>query len=92
MINIPSSAEVWGDGRRWLKDPVAASIGSAAMSPYEEYQRYAEECMHWAEWTKSEGERKAFIDMARAWTRAALLIQAVMVPMEESEPSKPTAH
>jgi hypothetical protein len=62
------------------------------MSPYEEYQRYAEECRHWAEWTKSEGERKAFLDMARAWTRAAVLIRAVLVPIEESEPSNPTAH
>jgi len=62
------------------------------MSPHEEYLRYAEECIQWAQWTNNEIDRKAFLDMAKAWTRAASLIQVVMVSMEDFEPSKPTAH
>jgi hypothetical protein len=41
------------------------------MTTSDEYQRFADECMGWARGAKSDAERKAFLDMARAWTQAA---------------------
>jgi hypothetical protein len=41
------------------------------MTTDEEYQSYARECIRWAGEAKTELERKAFLDMARAWTSAA---------------------
>jgi hypothetical protein len=41
------------------------------MTTSDEYQRFADECMGWARGAKTEAERKAFLDMARAWMQAA---------------------
>ena len=40
-------------------------------SPYD-YQQYAQECVRSAAQAKTERERKAFLEMANAWTRVAL--------------------
>ena len=37
-----------------------------------EYQRYAGECIRWAAKANTEEERQAFLEMADAWTWAAL--------------------
>lgn len=42
------------------------------MTTADECQQYAKECVHWAAQAKTENERKAFLDMARAWRQAAL--------------------
>jgi hypothetical protein len=62
------------------------------MKTADEYQQYAEECIRAASEAKTEEERKAFLDMARAWTEAALRIQGVLVPVGADNPSKPTSH
>jgi hypothetical protein len=36
-----------------------------------EYRQFAEDCLRWARAAKDEAERKAFLDMARTWTKAA---------------------
>jgi hypothetical protein len=42
------------------------------MTSATEFRRFAEECLRSAEEAKTEPERKAFLDMARAWTQAAV--------------------
>lgn len=37
-----------------------------------EYREYAQECVRSAAQAKTEKERKAFLEMAHAWTRVAL--------------------
>jgi len=41
------------------------------MTTVDECQQYAKECVRWAAQAKTEDERTAFLDMARAWTQAA---------------------
>ena len=42
------------------------------MTSASQFRQFAEECLRSAEDAQTELERKAFLDMARAWTRAAL--------------------
>jgi hypothetical protein len=41
----------------------------------DEFRCYADECLDSARDATSEAERKAFLDMARTWTQAALRVQ-----------------
>jgi hypothetical protein len=41
------------------------------MGTADEYRQFAEECFRWARDAKTDAARKAFLDMARAWTQAA---------------------
>jgi hypothetical protein len=41
------------------------------MTTADEYGRFAKECMDSARGATTEAERKAFLDMARTWTKAA---------------------
>jgi hypothetical protein len=45
------------------------------MAKADEYYRYARECVAAADEAQSEHERNQFLNMARAWTRAALLVE-----------------
>jgi hypothetical protein len=49
------------------------------MATADEYQRFAEECMSWARGAKTDADRKAFLDMARAWTQAAAKMNSIVV-------------
>jgi hypothetical protein len=42
------------------------------MTTAAEFRLFAEECLRFAEKAKTEPERKAFLDMARTWTQAAV--------------------
>jgi hypothetical protein len=42
------------------------------MTTTAEFRQFAEECLRFAEQAKTEPERKAFLDMARTWTQAAV--------------------
>ena len=42
------------------------------MTSATEFRQFAEECLRSAEQARTEQERKAFLDMARAWTQAAM--------------------
>jgi hypothetical protein len=44
----------------------------------DEYGRFAKECIGWARTAKTEADRKAFLDMARAWTLAAAKVNGVI--------------
>ena len=37
-----------------------------------EYQVYAHECLRWAEKAGNDEDRRAFLEMAKAWTQLAL--------------------
>jgi hypothetical protein len=37
----------------------------------EDYQHFAEECLRWARDARTEADRKAFLDMAKTWAKAA---------------------
>jgi hypothetical protein len=41
------------------------------MTTPDEYRQFADECMQAARNAKTEAERKAFLDMARTWTKVA---------------------
>ena len=45
-----------------------------------EYQQHAGECIRWAAKANTEEERQAFLEMADAWTQAALV--QTDVPMQ----------
>jgi hypothetical protein len=42
------------------------------MTTPDECRQYADECVRWAARAKTQDERQAFLDMASAWTQAAL--------------------
>jgi hypothetical protein len=42
------------------------------MTTAAEFRRFAEESLRFAEQAKTEQERRAFLDLARAWTQAAV--------------------
>jgi len=46
------------------------------MTTHDEYRQYAKECLRWAAAAKTEDQRKAFLEMARAWTLAATQLPA----------------
>ena len=41
-----------------------------------ECHQYAEECVRWAARAKTEEQRKGFLEIARAWKEAALLLES----------------
>jgi hypothetical protein len=42
------------------------------MSKADQFRQYAEEAMRWARRAKTEKEKQAYIDLACAWTQAAV--------------------
>jgi hypothetical protein len=41
------------------------------MTTADEYRQFAEECLRWADKAKTAKEKKAFLDMAQTWIKAA---------------------
>jgi hypothetical protein len=62
------------------------------MTTADEYRKFAEECLRWARDAKTDEERKAFLDMARAWTQAgarttgAAAPASMMPPLDDADP------
>jgi hypothetical protein len=54
-----------------------------------EYERFAKECMDSARAARTDAERKAFLDMAKAWTPAAAKVNGGFVPAELAPPDDP---
>ena len=54
-----------------------------------EFRKFADECMASAQTAATEAERKAFLDMARAWTLAAVEVsgQLVITPIAQPDDS-----
>jgi hypothetical protein len=62
------------------------------MAKADEYYRYARESVAAAYGARSEHERKQFLSMARAWTRAALLLEGaspISIDASETRPHPP---
>lgn len=55
------------------------------MATYEEYRKYASECLDSAKNAKSEDERQAYLDLAEHWLRAAIQVR----PEVTGDPSEP---
>jgi hypothetical protein len=59
------------------------------MTTPDEFRKFAEECMRSARDAKSDAERKVFLDMAKAWTKAAAQLtdgEAVIQPPGDADP------
>jgi hypothetical protein len=41
-----------------------------------EYRDLADECLKWAEETKDDAQREAFLEMANSWVQAAAILDA----------------
>jgi hypothetical protein len=50
------------------------------MATAREFQEFADECMRWAVEARTEDQRQAFLQMASAWTQAALRLEGVLIP------------
>jgi hypothetical protein len=50
------------------------------MTTAQEYRKFADECLRWADEAATEEFRNAFIQMARDWTLAALRLDGLSVP------------
>jgi hypothetical protein len=55
------------------------------MTPVIEYLQLANECLRWADSAEAKDQRKAFLEMARAWTQGALLAQGTTIPESDDE-------
>ena len=65
---------------------VDQALGTA-VSKADEFRRYAEEALRWAEQSKTEKEQIALIELARTWTQAAVQIESSLassIPIESS--------
>ena len=50
------------------------------MATVNEYRQFANECLRWAAEAETEDDRKAFLELARDWTLAALRLEGVLTP------------
>jgi len=50
--------------------------GDPAMATAQEYRKFAEECLRWADEAETEEFKDAFIQMDRDWTLAAMRLDA----------------
>lgn len=65
------------------------------MDTTDHYQQYAEECLGWARTAKTDREREIFLEMARAWLKAAAqfdgdttrMVAPFRLPFEDNENS-----
>jgi hypothetical protein len=54
----------------------------------DEYLQYAQECARWALEAKDEQDKQVFLDMAKAWTVAALAPQNPKPPTRSGDGSE----
>jgi hypothetical protein len=59
------------------------------MATVDEYLKFADECMAWAREAETDAKRKAFLDMAKAWTLAAAKVNGGVVPVDIAPPDDP---
>ena len=60
----------------------------SAMATVSEYKQFAKECLRWAAEATTEEDRKAFLDLARDWTLAAVRLEegAMLAADKENVP------
>jgi hypothetical protein len=56
------------------------------MAAVSEYRHFANECLRWATEAETEDDRKAFLELARDWTLAALQLEGVLTPTPKEMP------
>jgi hypothetical protein len=56
-----------------------------AASP-KEFREFAQECLRWADETKSERHRQVLLDMAKTWMQAALQLERSLALIDDSTP------
>jgi hypothetical protein len=62
-----------------------------AASP-KEFREFAQECLRWADETKSQRHRQVLLDMAATWMQAALQLERSLALIDDSTlPRKPKA-
>jgi hypothetical protein len=59
------------------------------MATAQEYRKFAEECLRWAEEAETEEFKDAFILMARDWTLAAMRLEGVSAPPQVGRSGAP---
>jgi hypothetical protein len=59
-------------------------VGTRQMATVKDFREFADECMRWAVQAHTEDHRKAFLQMASAWTQAALRLEGVLIPYRRS--------
>lgn len=62
------------------------------MATGNEYREFAKECVRWAVRAKTEADRAAFLDMARAWTLAAMRLDGELITEAEVSTPSPSTH
>jgi hypothetical protein len=62
---------------------LAVGVRVTAMTTSREYRQFARECTKWADETDTNEARKAFLDLARDWSFAALTVDRI----EKKQPS-----
>ena len=62
--------------------------GESAMATVSQYEQFAKECLRWAGEATTEEDRKAFLDLARDWTLAAMRLEegAMLAADKENVP------
>jgi hypothetical protein len=48
-----------------------------------EYHEFAQECLRWADETKSERHRQVLLDMAKTWMQAALQLERSLALIDD---------
>jgi len=72
--------------RRWLRDRSRSRLGGARSVPSspKEFREFAQECLRWADETKSERHRQVLLEMARTWMEAALQLERSWALIDDS--------
>jgi hypothetical protein len=68
--------------------PISRAILGRIMSSFEEYKKYADECLAWAKTAKTERERTIFLEMAKAWMEAATVAKGNTRPRKSPSTSQ----
>ena len=56
-----------------------------ALATVNEYRQFTNECLRWAIEAETEDDRKAFLELARYWTLAALRLEGLLAPPDPKQ-------
>jgi hypothetical protein len=81
MAHNPRPAPIFGiGGRETGRAPV--ELKGVPMSTGNKYHAYARACLRWAASVQTEEQRKQLLTLASDWTRSALELEGVSVPLK----------
>ena len=67
-----------------------SGVRRSAMATVNEYRQFANECLRWAAEAETEDDRKAFLELARYWTLAALRLEGRLTPPDPKQTRLPS--